>query len=183
MKRILAIIGSPRKNGNTHILLSKLLEAGKTVGSQGEMLFLGELNIKECDGCLSCWKGNECSKNDDMNKIYEKIASSDVLIFGTPVYWYGPTGLMKLFLDRFVYFNCEENRSKIAGKSAVLVVPFEENTLETAAPLIDQFEKSFKYLDLKLVEKLLVPGVYKKGDVLKKEDAVNRAIIIGKSMV
>ncbi|MBN1801172.1 MAG: flavodoxin family protein [Candidatus Lokiarchaeota archaeon] len=183
MKRILAIMGSPRKNGNTHILLLKLLEAGKKVGSQGEMLFLGDLNIKECDGCHSCWKGNECSKNDDMNDIYKKIADSDVLVFGTPVYWYGPTGLMKLFLDRCVFFNCEENNKQIAGKSAVLVVPFEENTLETAKPLVDLFEKSFKYLNLNLIEQLLVPGVYKKGDVLKKKDAINRAIEIGTSIV
>ena len=73
-----------------------------------------------------------CSKNDDMLGTYPKISQSDALILGTPVYWYGPTGLMKLFIDRFVYFNCQQNRDKIKGKSVVIAVPFEEETCETA---------------------------------------------------
>lgn len=53
-----------------------------------------------------------------MNGFYQKIIDSDILVFGTPVYWYAPTAIMKAFIDRFVYFNCPENREKIRGKNS-----------------------------------------------------------------
>jgi multimeric flavodoxin WrbA len=173
MKKILGIVGSPRINGNTHLLISKILEGAQNFGLEADLIFLKDLDIKECDGCHSCWKGNQCSKNDDMNIIYPKIIASDIIVFGTPVYWYGPTALMKGFIDRFVYFNCPENREKVRGKMAILVVPFEEDNVETAEPLIKMFEKSFSYLEMKLIEKIIVPGVGKKGEVLKKQDILN----------
>ena len=101
MKKILGVLGSPRKEGNTHVLISKILEGAKEAGASGEIIFLDDLDIKECAGCFSCWKGNECSRKDDMNDLYQKIFESDVMIWGTPVYWYGPTALIKAFLDRF----------------------------------------------------------------------------------
>jgi multimeric flavodoxin WrbA len=173
MKKILGIVGSPRINGNTHLLISKILEGAQNFGLEADLIFLKDLDIKECDGCHSCWKGNQCSKNDDMNIIYPKIIASDIIVFGTPVYWYGPTALMKGFIDRFVYFNCPENREKVRGKMAILVVPFEEDNVETAEALIKMFEKSFSYLEMKLIEKIIVPGVGKKGEVLKKQDILN----------
>ena len=90
---ILGVVGSPRKRGNTHTLVSRILEGAAAEGAAAETLFLGDLDIRECDGCHICWKGRQCSKKDDMNKIYPKIIQSDIIVFGTPVYWYGPTAL------------------------------------------------------------------------------------------
>ena len=120
MKKILGVVGSPRKDGNTHILVSKILEGAEAEGVAGELLLLGELTIRQCDGCHVCWQGNACSKNDDMSELYSRIAASDAMVFGTPVYWYGPTALMKGFIDRFAYFNCPEHRPQVRGKPAVL---------------------------------------------------------------
>jgi multimeric flavodoxin WrbA len=182
MKKILAVVGSPRKNGNTHILVRKIADGAKAKGAAVEELFLGDLNIRECDGCHRCWKDGVCSKNDDMCGIYPKIAESDAIIFGTPVYWYGPTGLMKLFIDRFVYFNSPANRGKIKGKSGVIAIPFEEENPETASLVIEFFEKSFAYLKMKLVGKILVPGVSKKGDILQKPEFLAGAYKLGQAL-
>jgi multimeric flavodoxin WrbA len=182
MNKVLAVVGSPRKNGNTHILVSKMAEGARAKGAAVEELFLGDLSITECDGCHRCWQDSMCSKNDDMLGIYPKISQSDAFILGTPVYWYGPTGLMKLFIDRLVYFNCPENRHKIKGKSAVIAVPFEEETCETAKPVIEFFEKSLEYLELKLVGKILVPGVSDRGDVLQKSEILKQANELGQNL-
>jgi multimeric flavodoxin WrbA len=182
MKRVLGVVGSPRKNGNTHILVSRILEGAKTEGAETETLFLGDLNIRECDGCHACWEGKECSKRDDMNDIYPKIIESDVVIFGTPVYWYGPTALMKAFIDRFVYFNCPENRAKIKGKSAAVAVPFEEENPEMADPILEFFEKSFEYLEMSLIGKVTVPGVGWKGEILEKPDRLKEAYELGRRL-
>jgi len=183
MKKILGIMGSPRKNGNTHVLISKILESAQTEGgAETKLIFLSGLTINECDGCYSCWKGKKCSKKDDMNDIYPLIINSDVLIFGTPVYWFGPTALMKAFIDRLVYFNCPENRVKIKGKNAVLVVPFEDDDIETASPLLQMFEKSLDYLEVNLIERLIVPGVTKKGEVIEKVEIMNICYELGRKL-
>jgi len=179
MKRILAVMGSPRRNGNTHILVSKIVEGARANGAVVDELFLGELNISECDGCYACWKGRQCSKNDDMRAIYPVIVQSDVIVFGTPVYWYGPTALMKAFIDRFVYFNCPENRQKIKGLSAALAVPFEEENLETAGGVVEFFQKSLAYLEIKLLGQILVPGVGEKGAIRRKSQSLQQAYDLG----
>jgi len=182
MKKILGITGSPRRNGNTHILVSKILEGAGDHGAVTESIFLGDLTIRECNGCHVCWESGECSKNDDMNALYPKIIESDVIVFGTPVYWYGPTALMKGFIDRFVYFNSPGNREKIRGKSAVLAVPFEEDNPGTAELLVSLFQKSFRYLEMELVSSILVPGVGGKGEILTKVDSLTVAYELGKRL-
>lgn len=182
MKRVLGVVGSPRRNGNTHILVSKVLEGAEKECASTHMLFLRDLSIQECDGCHTCWKGKECSKKDDMCNIYPTIIESDIFVLGTPVYWYGPTALMKGFIDRFVYFNCPENRAKIRGKLAVIAVPFEEESLETAALVEAFFEKSLEYLEMNLVGKILVPGVGEKGDILKKAERLLEGFELGRRL-
>jgi multimeric flavodoxin WrbA len=179
MKKMLAILGSPRKNGNTSILLDRIMKGAGKNGVSSEMITLCDMTIKECDGCHACWKKNACSKNDDMIRLYEKISQSDILLFGTPVYWYGPTALMKCFIDRFVYFNSPENRKHVKGKMAVIAVPFEENDLSTAAPVTDFFEKSLAYLGIKLLDRLIVPGVTKKDDASGNERIMELAYNVG----
>ena len=175
-------MGSPRKNGNTHVMVSKILEGAKEMGADTELILLKDLEINECDGCHSCWKGNDCSKNDDMNNIFPKIAECDTIIFGTPVYWYGPTALMKAFLDRFVYFNCPDTRKMIKDLNAVMAVPFEEKHDATAEILIKMFDLSLKYMEVPIIEKVLAPGVDKRGEVSEKNDVIEKCYEIGKKI-
>ena len=182
MKKILTVVGSPRRNGNTHILVSKVAEGARAKDAEVDELFLGDFTIRECDGCHVCWKMDECIKNDDMLAIYRKIIRSDVIIFGTPVYWYGPTALMKGFIDRFVYFNCPKNRAKIRGKSAVIAVPFEEENLEVAKPVVEFFQKCFDYLQMSLVGKIIVPGVSIRGEIRHKEKVLEEAYNLGQTL-
>ena len=182
MKKILAVVGSPRKNGNTHILVSKIAEGAKAKGAEVDEILLGDFTIRECDGCHVCWKMQDCSKNDDMLVIYQKIIRSDVIIFGTPVYWYGPTALMKGFIDRFVYFNCPKNRAKIRDKSAVIAVPFEEESIDMARPVIEFFQKCLDYLEINLVGRIIAPGVSARGEVRNKEDIMQQAYELGQTL-
>lgn len=182
MKKILGIIGSPRKKGNTDVLVSEILKGAKSRGAEIESIYLGDLTIKECDGCHVCWKGKPCCKQDDMLPIYSKLIDSDIIIFGTPVYWYGPTALMKAVIDRLVYFNCPENRKQIQGKKVIIAVPFEEENPETAAPLVTFFEKCFEYLEWELVAKLIVGGVTKRGEIAQKKEMMIHAFELGKKL-
>lgn len=182
MKKMLAVVGSPRRGGNTHILVSKIADGARTIGAEVEEVLLGDLAIKECDGCHVCWRGKDCGKKDDMCDVYRKIVESDVIVFGTPIYWYGPSGLMKVFIDRFVYFNCEENRKKIRGKRAAVAIVFEEQDIETARLAVEFFEKSLAYLEMQLVGKIIVPGVGGKGEILRKQEYLDEARRMGEGL-
>jgi len=179
MTRVLGIMGSPRRNGNTHVLLAKVLEGAKAAGAVTELVLLNDLTIRECDGCHACWADRDCGKCDDMNALYAKIVESDALVLGTPVYWYGPTALMKAFIDRLVYFNCPKHRQFIRGKTAAVVIPFEEPTPRTAEPVARFFRKCVRYLEMRFAGCILVPGVTKKGDVRKVPRALSEAYELG----
>ena len=182
MTRFLGVIGSPRKNGNTHILVSRFLDGARAEGSVVDTVFLGDLKIEECDGCQACWQGKSCSKNDDMLGLYPRLINSDIVVFGTPVYWYGPTAIMKGFIDRLTFFNCPENRPKIRGKSAVVIIPFEEENPETARLVVEFFEKSFAYLEMKLIGRLIAPGVGAKGEILKYPQRLEESYKLGQRL-
>ncbi len=179
MAKILAVVGSPRKGGNTDLLVSRIAEGAAAAGTQVEVVRLSEWQIRECDGCHACWTGRPCSKKDDMLALYPKIAASEAIVFGTPVYWYGPTALLKAFIDRFVYFNCEANRPMIRGKCAAVAIVLEETHEPTWRPVVEFFEKSLAYLEMKTAGTIIAPGVGKKGEILKHPERLEEAYRLG----
>jgi Multimeric flavodoxin WrbA len=117
-----------------------------------------------------------------MNAIYRRINTADALVLGTPVYWYAPTALMKGFVDRLVYYNCDGNRPGVSGKRAVVVIPYEEEAGETAAPVVEFFARSLRYLDMKLTGMVVVGGLAAKGQVLARKDALEAAFALGREL-
>jgi multimeric flavodoxin WrbA len=180
---VLAVVGSPRKNGNTDILVSTIAEGARAGGMDVDIIRLGGLDVRECDGCHACWRGRPCSKDDDMRRLYPKIAAADVVLFGTPVYWYGPTALMKAFIDRFVYFNCPGNRAQIRGKKAVVAIVLEEDNAATWQPVVDFFAQSLAYLEMTPAGTIVVPGVGKAGEIRGKQDRLDEAFRLGNGLV
>ncbi len=183
MRKILGIVGSPRRNGNTDILVNMILDGARSTSAVTDMIHLDEMEINQCDGCHRCWSDGNCRWKDDMPIIYKKIAGCDVLVLGTPVYWFGPSAMMKSCLDRFVYFNSPKTRSLVKGKAVILVVPFEDTELGTADPLVAMFEKSLEYLEMNLFARLLVPGLTRRGEVKEKQVILEEAYGIGRDSV
>lgn len=98
--KILALSFSPRKNGNTEILLNEALQSAQQEGAQTELIRIAENEIKHCDGCRVCWDSGDCHIKDDMQNLYTKLLNADGIIFGTPVYFYSMSGQAKTFIDR-----------------------------------------------------------------------------------
>lgn len=181
MANILGIMGSPRKGGNTDVLLGHLLDGARHAGAETSVVRLADLTIGECTGCFACWKLGACVQQDDMLGLYGRIAAADVLVFATPVYWYGPTALMKAMLDRFVFFNDPKTRTQVRGKRAAILVPLEES-VEAADPLVAMFEKSFRYLEMEFAGRLIVPGVFHRNDAIAKPESLEAARALGRSL-
>ncbi len=181
--RILALLGSPRAGGNTDTLADEVLKGAGEAGAEVRVIALRRLELRPCTGCEQCWHDDRpCVLRDGMEGVYEAIAAADALLFVTPVYWYGPTTLMKTVLDRFVVFNRPQGRALIDGKPAAVVIAYEEEGPEAAGPLLRMFELSFAYLGTPFAEWLVVDGVGPKGAVLARPDALAAAREMGKRL-
>ncbi len=101
---ILSVLASPRRQGNTAILLEEYLKGLEdlTLPVQRETIYLQSKKILYCTGCNICQKSSQsqCILKDDMQGIYKNVEKADVLIFATPVYVFNMTGQLKTFLDR-----------------------------------------------------------------------------------
>jgi len=180
MKEVLGVVGSPRKGGNTQILVSEILKGAREAGARTELLSLGKLRIEECDGCHTCWDTEVCRINDGMVRIYKKLMDSDCIILATPMYWFGPTVPMKAFIDRLVYFCCSRNEDKIKGKEVVLATVLAGEDPNDANPLLRMLKMTVDYLGMKLRGKIIVPGVAEKGAIRKKKRKLKEAFNLGR---
>lgn len=95
------IIGSARVNGNTDTQCSSLSDALTENGFDVEIIRPSKLSIAHCNGCNKCVDSEECVINDDMQVIYDAFEDSDLFILATPVYFSGPSSILKQVIDRF----------------------------------------------------------------------------------
>lgn len=176
--KILALIGSPRKGSNTDTLVDRILEGAGTRGHEWEKIYLYDYEIKPCFDCRKCKKdGFSCALKDDMENIYPRMDRADLIIFGTPIYWYGPTAKMKLLIDRMRPYI---SNGKLKGKKGMVVTPSEEGP-RACGPLLDIFRMSFDYLGMESTGHILAVA-YEKGEIRENEGELARAYELGSSL-
>ncbi|UCE15522.1 MAG: flavodoxin family protein [Candidatus Bathyarchaeota archaeon] len=137
MVKVLAIVGSPRKE-NTYKLVEAVAEAvaGKK-SVETELVHLADFDIEHCSGCSDfCEKTGECNIQDDMQKLYPMLKDADVLIIGSPTYYWNVTGLVKDFIDRA---NPLYHTESLKGKISAAVTVAEEDGQELALSAISSF--------------------------------------------
>jgi len=101
--KALAIVGSPRKKGNTEILARHVLKAIEEEGLDTELISLADLDIKPCTACLVCKEEESCPIEDDFWPIYVRMKQADAIILASPVYFGSATPLIKALMDRAGY--------------------------------------------------------------------------------
>jgi len=177
--KILALIGSPRKGGNTDILVEQILQGSKTKRYTSEKLYLYDYEISPCIDCRNYKKGDlVCTVNDGMQEIYPKIQEAALIIFGTPLYWFGPSGKMKLLMDRMRPFVAN---GKLKGKKGALVVPSGAE-MKVSGPLVEMFRLTFDLLGMEFVGTVLAQA-YEKGEIIQSQEAMKKAYEFGISLV
>jgi multimeric flavodoxin WrbA len=115
--KVLGIVCSPRKGGNTEILVQEALTAAKESGAETELLRISEMQITPCDGCMTCHQSGECKIKDDMQKVYKKLLAADGIILGSPVYFWSVSGQTKTLMDRTYALRYPHHRlnNKVGG--------------------------------------------------------------------
>ena len=109
MKKLIAINGSPRRNGNTAQLLQQAVKGAQEVGTSTEMINLYALNFKGCTSCFACKLKSRphgfCAMKDDLSPILEQIKEADAIIFGSPIYFMNLSAGMIAFMERLLFSN------------------------------------------------------------------------------
>ncbi len=114
--KILALNGSPKKNGNTHAVLELIEKEALSQDVEIEIINIGDKNIHGCIACEYCKRSEEKKcvfKEDILNEVVEKMADADGIIIGSPVYYAGINGTLKSFLDRAFYSNSQRFKYKV----------------------------------------------------------------------
>lgn len=97
---VLAICGSPRKNGNTEYLTKVVLKELEKENINTEFISLADKELSECTGCYHCVENKECLFKDDFQEIFDKMLKADAIILASPVYHASITSKLKSLLDR-----------------------------------------------------------------------------------
>lgn len=107
-KKVIGILGSPRKNGKVAGTLYAILEKCKLKGYSTSLINLYDYNIQYCKGCMVCRTKEYCIINDDLNEIAKQIVSSDIIILGAPTYWANVPAIVKNLFDRTASYMMED---------------------------------------------------------------------------
>lgn len=100
MKKVLIVSSSLRCGSNSELLAKAAMEGAADAGHNVTWLSLKDKEIHFCKGCLACQNTGNCVIRDDMDEMTEQVRDADVIVFATPVYYYGMSGQLKTFLDR-----------------------------------------------------------------------------------
>jgi putative NADPH-quinone reductase len=128
------------------MLASSFARGARESGHKVEVVDVATLDIAPCTGCVACGYGGPCAQSDDFDELREKILDADMLVFATPLYYYGMTAQLKIVIDRF----CSAN-PRITGKrlkSALLAVAWNADNW-TFDALEAHYDTLVRYLDLR----------------------------------
>jgi len=178
MIKILGISGTPRKGGNSDILLQSILAGASAAGAETEAVCLRDYQFQGCIGCEKCRKAGHCiGLQDGMQLIYPKIAEAKGIVLITPTHNHNVTAWMKAFIDRlYCYYNFSDERpgswsSKLAGQNrkAIIASIGEQNNYEEGVGFaLDAMRIPIEDLGYEVIAELPVLGVFKKGGVSRQ---------------
>ena len=174
---ILILSGSPRKGGNTDLLVDAFVK-GASPKHHVEVVSVHDYKINPCIGCNSCFarEDHACCQKDDMQIVYEKMTKAEMLVIASPVYFYGLSAQLKAVIDRF--HNPIRDTFHI-HKMALLLVGA-ASLPELFDSIVAQYELCLKFFKLKDMGRVLVRSAKDKGDV-KNGDSLKQAFELGRS--
>lgn len=187
--RVLGIAGSPRRGGNTDLLLAEVMKGAASKGAEVKTIVLNDLEITPCQHCDACFAAGQCRIKDDMQMVYGELERADRIVLASPVQFMGVSAQTKAMIDR-----CQALWSrKYILKQPPLGDKRERKGLFISVggmKLANLFEPSlaivkswFKVLDITYGGELLFPSVDEKGAITQNPGALKQAFLAGQRLV
>jgi multimeric flavodoxin WrbA len=186
--KVLGIMGSPRRQSNTEILLDKALEGAKEAGAEVEKVLISKLRISPCLEIYACRKDGNCAINDDMQSLYKKLLEADHVILASPMFFYGVTSQAKAVIDRcqalwvrkHVLGMGKEDRRERRGLFISVGATRGTKLFEGAVLTVKYF---FDAIGVRYSGDLLVRGIDNKGQIREHPEALDDAFRLGQELV
>lgn len=187
--RVLGIAGSPRRDGNTDILLNEVLKGAASKGAEVKTIIISRLKIAPCQHCDGCLETGRCKVRDDMQKVYAELERADRLVLASPVYFNGVTAQTKAMIDRCQALWVKKYRLKLPPlgnkreRKGLFVSVGGMKQANLFEPALATVKVLFKVLDITYAGELVFPGVGEKGAITQNPDALRQAFLAGQRLV
>ena len=191
--KILGIIGSPRKGGNTDTLVDEILRGARSKKAEIEKIYLDDLKIRPCNACGLCLANGKCVVEDDFQLIFQKIKEANGIILGSPIYCSTVTAQTKALIDRVdfsqVIIKTTQDEHKLffsrlqKGKKGVIVCVGDLSSTEDFNHTIRVMTLFFRDLNIEVIDKIIGSRLSKVGDVMSKQALLRNAFKIGIKLV
>lgn len=190
-KKIVVLCGSPRKKGNTNTIVKWFAEGAREAGAKVKIIDVAHLKYK-ANGCIACmgckkWDKYQCVIEDEATPILASLPRYDVIVFATPVYFFGPTAQLKLILDRmYSLFKYDEKTGEfvhqLGGKTFALIATAGGPRESCLNPLEKTFSEIARLTGLEL--KCLVEpfSPFDTKEFKEKKDVKKKAAAFGKKL-
>ena len=184
--RVVAFTSSPRVDGNSRLLAEAVLEGARGAGHTTEIVHLPSMIdglLRDCRTCRSA--DGLCTIDDGMGEAFARDLAADVVVYSTPLWWYGMSSWMKAFIDRFFCFSTasapghDEIGERLVAKKAVLVMSAEERYPAAVAGVVHQVQELSRYLHHELVGVVVGVGNSRGEVVSDPADPLARARELG----
>ncbi|OGP52895.1 MAG: hypothetical protein A3K30_00170 [Deltaproteobacteria bacterium RBG_13_51_10] len=183
-KKVMIVMGSPRKKGNSAILAKQVAAGAKAGGAAVETFYLHDMNIKPCTACDACRKKKDidCVLDDDMQKLYPKLRSADAIVIASPIYWFTVSAQTKLFMDRWYALGGDEGY-ELAGKRFGIVLTYADADpfSSGAVNALRTFQDAFNFIGAKIVG-MVYGSAWKAGEIRRNEALMAEAYELGKKL-
>lgn len=189
--KVLGIIGSRRKNGNTAILVKAALKALEKEGVSTHAIFLEDYDIKGCLGCEGCRDTFECVIKDGMQEIYPLILGSDAIVMGSPTHFYNISSSVSAFFERCYNFEIFDKNDRsvwlsineVQGiKYAVSIAVCEQQKEEDMGFTAEAMNMPLKALGYRVVDTVKVLRLFEEGAALREGRALIQATKAGEKL-
>ena len=182
--RILIVLGSPRKKGNSATLAAKVAEGAIADGADVETVYLNGLNIKPCQGCEKCQQEsfNGCDIEDEMNQLYSKMQKADSVVVASPIYWCNISAQTKIFIDR-LYAVGVGQKNIFKGKNIAIILTFADPDPFTSGAVnaLRAFQDICKYVGAN-IEGMVYGSASGAGEIKENQDVMEKAVLLGKHL-
>ncbi len=173
--KVLSLMGSPKKHGNSAFASSKVIEFFKSHGYDTEEVYLKNLEIGGCIACQQCRKAGKCVIKDDFPELLEKVQESDIFAIAAPIYFGRVPGPVKNFIDRCYSLFDDNFKSKIRPGKKCLFITVSHAPAEAFADEVNYLEKWFvDFMKFTVAEKIAIGKCADPGDLAAREEDVRK---------
>jgi len=187
--RVLGIAGSPRRGGNTDLLLAEVMKGATSRGAEVKTIILNDLEIAPCQHCDGCLETGRCKVKDDMQMVYQELERADRIVLASPIQFMGVTAQTKAMIDRCQalwvrkYILKQPPLGDKRERKGLFISVGGMKLANLFEPALATVKALFKVLDIAYAGDLLFPGIDEKGAITKHPTALKQAFLAGQKLV